>query len=148
MPTKVLLIEDDPEQVLVYSAVFRTAGHQLEVANDAVMAMTIARRFEPDLIVLDLGLPGGGGLEVMRRVRVNPQLVATPVLVLTASDNRRDDAIEAGANAFLSKSTGHATLLDVIEELLTDGIAAEAYDGGSDAALRQAATNALHYLSQ
>jgi|GEM_PF-1367043 len=148
MPIKVLLIEDDPEQVLVYSSVFRTAGYQLEVANDAVMAMTTARRFEPDVIVLDLGLPGGGGFEVLRRARANPQTVATPVLVLTASADRRDEAVAAGANAFLPKSSGHGMLLDVVEELTTDGISAELTDGGSDKALRAAAMEALHQLTQ
>lgn len=148
MPIRVLLIEDDPEQVLVYSSVFRTAGYQLEVADDAVIAMTTARRFEPDLIVLDLGLPGRGGFEVLRRARSNPQTVATPVLVLTASADRRDEAIAAGANAFLPKTTGHGMLLDVVEELTTDGISAELTDGGSDKALRAAAIDALHQLTE
>ncbi|MFN8035100.1 MAG: response regulator [Acidimicrobiia bacterium] len=148
MPIKVLLIEDDPEQVLLYSAVFHAAGYEVEVANDAVVAMTITRRFRPDLIVLDLGLPGGGGFEVLRRVRSMAHTIATPVLVLTASADRRDEAVAAGANAFLPKTCGHAQLLDVIEELTTDGIRAEPSGGGSDRALRAAALEALHQLTQ
>jgi CheY-like chemotaxis protein len=143
MGRKVLLIEDDPEQVVVYASVFGAEGYRLEVAADAVMAMTIARRSRPDVIVLDLGLPGGGGLEVLRRVRNSPQVASTPVLVLTASDDRRDDAITAGANAFLPKHASHVALLDVVDDLIARGVSSE---GGSLRALRAAAAAAAGQL--
>jgi CheY-like chemotaxis protein len=82
--------------------------------------MTIARKEQPDLVVLDLGLPGGDGFLIMERMKAIASLCATPVIVVTASDpaTSRDRALAAGASAFVSKPIDMAELAEAVERAL------------------------------
>ncbi|PYU27682.1 MAG: hypothetical protein DMG32_05640 [Acidobacteria bacterium] len=77
---KILLVEDDKDTVRAMAVRFRTKGYQLVVANDGVSAISAARKEKPDLIVLDLGLPGGDGFVVMQRLKANYELMLVPVI--------------------------------------------------------------------
>ena len=89
---------------------------------------------EPDLIILDLNLPGSDGFELCRRIRATPGRERTPVLFLTASheysDYRRN--FRAGGTGFLTKPVGRRQLLTAMSELLEGGEGVEADLGGGD----------------
>jgi DNA-binding response OmpR family regulator len=84
--------------------------------------MAEARKSEPDLIILDLGLPAGDGFLVMERFKAVPSLASIPVIVVSARDRRGNEkrAIEAGARAFLQKPVNNAELLAVIRQNLAE----------------------------
>jgi len=101
----VLLVDDDRDLLAVLAAALRRRGFEVAVAADAVAALTTAVRQRPDAVVLDMGLPGGDGTTVMRRLHALPQVAGVPVLILSGRDpaEYRDAALKAGAVAYLTK---------------------------------------------
>lgn len=99
---KVLVVEDERELAELVRVELTYAGHQVEIAGDGPSGVAAVDRFDPDLIVLDVMLPGFDGLEVTRRVRANH---ATPILMLTARSTEIDKVVglELGADDYLTK---------------------------------------------
>ena len=122
---KILIIDDDADIRLGLNARLRANGFTTAFAEDGLNAVPTARREKPDLILLDLGLPGGDGFVVLKRLRLQPDLACIPVIVLTARDAEENEkrALEAGATAFFQKPIENAELLVAIERQLDPGIA-------------------------
>jgi DNA-binding response OmpR family regulator len=102
---KVLIVEDDADIARLVGMRLKQDGLKLAFAGDAVTAVTVARKEDPDVIVIDLGLPGGGGLLIMERLRAMAHLAMKPVIVISAHDPVESErqAREAGAVAFFPK---------------------------------------------
>src|SRR5271154_3752007 len=117
---KILIIDDDPDVRLGMHVRLKANHYDTFFATDALTAMTQARKQEPDLILLDLGLPAGDGYIVMDRFKTIPALAVTPIIVISARDFRvnRERALKAGAKAFLQKPVDNAELLAVIRRAL------------------------------
>jgi DNA-binding response OmpR family regulator len=117
---KILLVEDD--QDLLHSMHVRLKANHYDVAfaSDAIACMSEARRFEPDLIILDLGLPAGDGFMLMQRFKQIPTLAHIPVVVVTGQDPRhcRHRMMEAGARSVMQKPVDNALLLATIRKAL------------------------------
>jgi DNA-binding response OmpR family regulator len=92
----------------------------LPLAVDAVDAIAEARKHEPDLIILDLGLPAGDGFLVMERLKAIPSLAVIPIIVVSARELRANQrlALKAGAKAFLQKPLDSNELLAVVRHAL------------------------------
>jgi DNA-binding response OmpR family regulator len=90
------------------------------LAGDAFSGVAEARRSEPDLILLDLGMPAGGGFLVMERLKMIPSLAVIPVIVVSARHGLETQkrALESGAKAFLQKPVDDNQLLAVIRQAL------------------------------
>jgi DNA-binding response OmpR family regulator len=86
----------------------------------AYSAISEARKNQPDLIVLDLGLPAGDGFVVLERFRSNIQLCMIPIIVVSASDvhTSKERALKAGAKAFVQKPWNDHELLAIIKQLV------------------------------
>lgn len=127
----VLLVDDDQDLLVALSGVLRRRGFDVVVAGDAVAAMTVATRHRPQIVVLDVGLPGGEGLLVMRRLHALPQLAGVPVVIMSGRDpgRYRDDAMAAGAVAYLTKPVDTDALVAALHTAL-----GEDPSGGSGAA--------------
>jgi DNA-binding response OmpR family regulator len=95
-------------------------GYDVFLAADAPSSMIEARKHEPDLVILDLGLPAGDGFLVMERLKTMPSRALIPIIVVSARDVRanQERAIKAGARAFLQKPVDNAELLAVIRQAL------------------------------
>ena len=100
---KLLLVEDDANLCDQLAPVLRQHGYAVEVASDGIDGEFLGNELSPDVIILDLGLPGRPGLEVLRHWRARGN--TTPVLILTARDawHERVDGLKAGADDYLGK---------------------------------------------
>jgi two-component system cell cycle response regulator len=117
MPTKkILIVEDDPDVREGMHVRLRANNYETSFAADALGVINEARKQQPDLIILDLGLPGGDGFLVMERLKRLPALALIPIIVVSARDARtnRARALEAGAKAFLQKPVDNVVLLAAI----------------------------------
>ena len=119
---KILIIEDDPDIGRLIGLKLKSDGYDLAFAADAVTALTIARKEDPDLIVLDLTLPGGSGLVIMERLKSIANLAMKPVIVVTAQEPAQAEASarEAGAVDYFQKPLDFDALSDAIARELAD----------------------------
>jgi two-component system alkaline phosphatase synthesis response regulator PhoP len=102
----ILVVDDEPHIVEIVRDYLKQAGYRVVTANDGQMALTQARHERPDLVVLDLMLPGGlDGLDVCRRLRQDPGLADVPIIMLTARIEETDRLIglELGADDYVTK---------------------------------------------
>jgi two-component system KDP operon response regulator KdpE len=117
---KVLIIEDDTDVRLGYHVLLKGNNYETFFAADSIVAMSEAREHQPDLIILDLGLPGGGGFIVLDALRSDTPFSAIPVIVVSARDllANKERALKAGARAYLQKPWNDDELLALIAQLL------------------------------
>jgi DNA-binding response OmpR family regulator len=117
---KVLVIEDNKEHMIALSIKLKAHNYEVVWAGDGVTAMTVATREKPDAILLDLGLPGGDGFVVLKRLRSLGSTIGIPVIVVSAREPvaNRAMAIEAGASAFLQKPVKTDELLVALKNAL------------------------------
>ena len=117
---KILVVEDDADVRLGYHILLKANHYDTFFAVDAVEALSEARKHQPDLIVLDLGLPAGDGFVVLDRFRANTSLAMIPVVVVSARDHHgnKDRALKAGAAAYIQKPWNDDELLLIIRQLL------------------------------
>jgi DNA-binding response OmpR family regulator len=117
MGEKILVVEDELtlQETLTYN--LNRQGYEVETANDGQMALDIARRFHPDLILLDVMLPVMDGFEVCRVLR---QEMNTPILMLTARDDEIDRVVglEVGADDYMTKPFSMRELLARVKAML------------------------------
>ena len=113
----VLLIEDDKKITLAIGIRLKAMGYDVASAADAVSAIAQARKSKPDVILLDINLPGGDGFLVAERLQSLLQTSATPIIFITASKQSglKERATELGAVAFLEKPFDATELADAIE---------------------------------
>lgn len=120
--TKILIVDDDSTTRLVLSARLKAKNYDTVFAADSYQAVSAARKDQPNLIILDLGLPGGDGFLVLQRLKALTTLASIPVIVVTAEDRRvaEPKALEAGAVAFLQKPVDGDQLLAAVKNALGD----------------------------
>ena len=121
---KILIIEDDSYVRLGYHVRLKANDYETFFAVDAIGSLREARTHKPDLIVLDLGLPGGDGFVVMERLKTNPQLAVIPIIVVSGRSGlaNKTRAIEAGVKAFLEKPVDNDHLLAAIRKVLGESV--------------------------
>jgi DNA-binding response OmpR family regulator len=126
---KILIIDDDQPLLLGLTARLKANSYSVVTAADAISALTVARKELPDLIILDLGLPGGDGFLVLERMRSLADLAAIPVIVLSARDpdGNRKRSLDAGAVAFFQKPPDNHEFLNAIRQALGETIALSAF---------------------
>jgi two-component system KDP operon response regulator KdpE len=125
MGKKILIVDDDPQLLLGLAPRLKANGYSVVTAADAIAALGVARKETPDLIILDLGLPGGDGFLVLERLSKMAELSAIPVIVLSARDpgeNKRR-ALSGGAKAYLQKPPDNRELLAAIRQALGETVA-------------------------
>jgi CheY-like chemotaxis protein len=120
MPTrpKTILICDDEETMRQLLRVVLDGNYAFEEAPDGPSALDAARRVNPDLVILDIMLPGTGGIAVLEELRADPRFASVPVVVLTAWPQMEEEAAEAGANKFFMKPFEPDEMKHAVEELL------------------------------
>jgi EAL domain-containing protein (putative c-di-GMP-specific phosphodiesterase class I)/FixJ family two-component response regulator len=104
-PYRVLVVEDDPSQALFAESVLRGAGIQAHGVRASSEVMPAMERFQPDLVLMDLHMPGISGTELTATIRAHADYAHTPIVFLTgeADPEKQFEALESGADDFLSK---------------------------------------------
>ena len=108
--TRILVVDDEPQLLRALATNLRARGYDVELAPTGEAALTIAARKHPDLVVLDLGLPGMDGTEVIRGLR---GWTSVPIIVLSVREREADKvaALDAGADDYVTKPFGMDELL-------------------------------------
>ncbi|BAY61292.1 two-component hybrid sensor and regulator [Calothrix brevissima NIES-22] len=116
----ILLAEDNQANIDTMSGYFESRGYRMLLAKNGQQAIDFAKSQLPDLIVMDIQMPGIDGLEAMRRIRQEPQLMHIPIIALTAlaMSGDRELCLAAGANEYLTKPVKLKQLAIAIQQLL------------------------------
>jgi DNA-binding response OmpR family regulator len=119
-PNKILVIDDDSDLRRGLHVLLRANGYEVVFAADGLSSISVARKEQPDAIILDLGLPAGDGYDVMRRLKAMIPLSQVPIIVLTAKDAaaNRELALNSGASHFVEKPFENENLLACVREAL------------------------------
>jgi two-component system KDP operon response regulator KdpE len=123
---RILLVEDDRDLALGLTIRLRSEGFRVTSAPDSITALGLARAHEPELILLDLGLPGDDGLTFLARLRSLSNVPFIPVIVVTARrDANRASILAAGAQDFFVKPVDNEALLRSIRSHTGEGAATD-----------------------
>jgi len=119
MGRDVLLVEDEPNIIEAIRFILSRDGWQVRTHADGVSALEAVRAARPDVLVLDVMLPGRSGFDVLRDIRADADLAAVPVLMLTAKGQDRDRQLaeRAGATRFMTKPFSNREVLAAVREL-------------------------------
>lgn len=119
---KILIVEDDQDMRRALNVRLRANNYDTAFASDAIEALSVAKKEQPDLVLLDLGLPGGDGFMVMDRMKDIASLSCLPVIVVSArnQEGNKDRALSAGAEAFFQKPVDNEQLIAAIRQTLGD----------------------------
>jgi two-component system cell cycle response regulator DivK len=120
---RVLIIEDNPANMKLACLLLRNAGHMVSCAVDAETGLTLARAEQPDLILMDIQLPGMDGLAATALLKQDPATAAIPIVALTAMAMKedREKSRVAGCDADITKPLRYQELYAAIDRLLVNG---------------------------
>ncbi|MGX0877274.1 two-component system OmpR family response regulator [Roseovarius sp. MBR-154] len=120
MGKKVLLIEDEPNIIEAVSFILSRDGWEVKTHSNGHDAMEAVRLRTPDLIILDVMLPGKSGFDILAEIRSDAEFGATPVLMLTARGQMKDRemAEKAGASQYMTKPFSNADVLAAVRDLV------------------------------
>ena len=116
---KILIIDDDVTITELLKFLVKMGGHAPTTVNDSTKAIEIASAVDPDLITLDLMMPGLTGFELCALLHQNPKFANIPILIVSARDDpeSKERALQAGAQDYLTKPFGSDELMQKIKEL-------------------------------
>lgn len=121
MPKDTIVVADDDRVIVALVAdALRKAGFHVFPAFDSMQAMLGARQHNPKAIILDVGMPGGSGMDVLKKIKSMNKLSQIPIIVLTGATDpsTRDQAMAAGAEEFLTKPVDIAAVLGAVRKAL------------------------------
>jgi CheY-like chemotaxis protein len=122
MAPRVLVVEDNPVNLELVGALLESEGYSVIPAETADVGLRLAATEPPDLVVMDIQLPGMSGYEATRRLKADPATAAIPVVALTAHAMQGEEARarEAGCDAFLTKPIDTKMFRETLRRFLTD----------------------------
>jgi len=132
---RILVIEDNPTNMKLASLLLRVAGHVVMPADDAETGLTLARSEQPDLILMDIQLPGMDGLAATTVLKQDPTTSAIPIIALTAMAMKKDQEKTqiAGCDAYIVKPVKQDELYQTVNALLASGKSRSADETDPDA---------------
>jgi class 3 adenylate cyclase len=120
MAQKILVVDDTPQNIKLLGDLLRSKGYEVTTAANGEQALESIAKAPPDLVLLDIMMPGISGYDVCRKLRENPATALLPIVLATSLDpnQERVKGIEAGADDFLSKPVNQAELFARVKSLL------------------------------
>lgn len=120
MGNKILVVDDEPQIVRLLSQRLKACGYETFAANDSYQCIKMANEVRPDLILLDIKMPAGGGIHAFNTLKSSVYTSTIPVIFITAypSDEIKKQVKELGADGFFAKPFNSIELLDKIKKLI------------------------------
>ncbi len=117
---KILIVDDDITITELMKALVKMDGHEPTTVNDSMQALEIANALQPDLITLDLMMPGLTGFELCKLLHDDPKFTNTPIIIVSAKDDSesKEQAKQAGATDYLTKPFGLDEFLNKINPFI------------------------------
>lgn len=119
MSKQVLLIEDEPNIIEAISFILSRDGWSVKTHSNGTDALDVVRDRKPDVLILDVMLPGKSGYDILRELRSDPEGAHLPVLMLTARGQSKDRELaeRAGVSRFMTKPFSNAEMLEAVRSL-------------------------------
>ena len=119
--SRILIIDDDVDFARMLGIRISKSGHEALTAHDAYQGVELTHKKRPDLILLDLRMPAGGGLSALRDIRLSSNTRHIPIIVITgvADDNIKSAAMSEGVEGYLEKPFDSEVLLNTINKILS-----------------------------
>ena len=120
---KILIVDDEPNIVLAIEFLLQRQGYRTEKAYDGLQALEMVADFQPDIVILDVMMPGLNGFELGQKIRQMPRLENTKIIFLTAKGTQRDKQMgyENGAEAYMIKPFDNEDLVTTVHEMMAYG---------------------------
>lgn len=120
METTILIVDDSPTETQTVTRILEAKGFKVISANNAATGIELARKIMPDLILMDVVMPGMNGFQATRKISRDPELKAIPIIILTTKDQQTDIiwGRRQGAKAYLTKPAEANELLQEINTIL------------------------------
>lgn len=116
---RILVVDDLPDNCFLLQTILENEGYQVEVADNGHVALEIIAANPPDLVLLDVMMPGMNGFEVTQHIRQNPSLPFIPIFLVTGySEPMPADGFDAGADGFIRKPINPDDLLNRVRAIL------------------------------
>lgn len=118
--TKILVVDDEPQITEIVEAFLVNAGHQVIISNDGKNAVQKAKEIRPDIILLDIMMPGTDGYSICNEIKSDPGLANTPVVFLTGKDMNEDmgRSFKVGGDMFIKKPFSCERLLEIVNIII------------------------------
>jgi two-component system, OmpR family, alkaline phosphatase synthesis response regulator PhoP len=125
MDKTVLVVDDQPHIVRLIQVNLEKEGFRVFTAGDGVEGLSKVREVRPDLVILDVIMPRKDGFEVLREIKTDPELGATPVVMLTVKTHNADivEGLKEGAELYLPKPFHPKELVSLVKRVLETGSA-------------------------
>ncbi|GKY89485.1 response regulator transcription factor [Sinisalibacter aestuarii] len=119
MGKRIVLVEDEPNIIEAISFILSREGWEVTACANGETAAATVRKAQPDVVLLDVMLPGRSGYEILKDLRADPDFSQLPVLMLTARGQRKDRELAAalGVTRFMTKPFANAELVAALAEL-------------------------------
>jgi DNA-binding response OmpR family regulator len=121
---KILVIDDEPQVTEIIEAFLKNAGHTVHVANQAVEGLELARKVKPDIILLDIMMPGTDGYGICNELKADSATANIPVVFLTGKDRADDQgrSFKVGGDMFIKKPFSCERLLEIVNIILMSNV--------------------------
>jgi len=118
---KVMIVDDSPTEVHVLTTMLRKNGHEVVVANSGEDGIEIAKTEMPDLILMDVVMPGMNGFQATRQIAKNDETASIPVIMVTTKDQETDKvwAMRQGAKDYIVKPVQEKALIEHVNMVLS-----------------------------
>lgn len=117
---KILIVEDEADTAEMLAEMARLSGYQVECTYNGKSAINMLTDLKPDLVLLDIVMPGISGLDVLNFMRSDPRLIGIPVIIISSNSlpSDKQTCLDAGATDYLTKPVSYTDLKETIEKAL------------------------------
>ncbi len=122
-PARILVVEDNETNLMIFRDILTAAGYEVVEATNAEEAFAVTRSKLPDLILMDIQLPGMNGLDVVRSLKEDPKTSSIPIVALTAHamSAHKEQAIKAGCSGYITKPIRSREFREQVKSFLSKG---------------------------